>query len=74
VGINSHSFQALFSKNTNVTTQHCNKVRILKPVMLGQVPNVSSFIYQYQPYTISWQQNNFIGNNVPQIIECQSNQ
>lgn len=74
VGINSHSFQALFSKNTNVTTQHCNKVRILKPVMLGQVPNVSSFIYQHQPYTISWQQNNFIGNNVPQIIECQSNQ
>lgn len=74
VGINSHYFQALFSKNTNVTTQHCNKVRILKPVMLGQVPNVSSFIYQHQPYTISWQQNNFIGNNVPQIIECQSNQ
>lgn len=74
VGINSHSFQALFSKNTNVTTQHCNKVRILKPVMLGQVPNISSFIYQYQPCTISWQQNNFIGNNVPQIIECQSNQ
>ena len=72
-GINTKPFHALFSKDVGVATQHCNQERILKPLILGQVSNLQSFLYQFQPYTISWQQNNFVGNNHPQIIECQSN-
>lgn len=73
VGVNVNPFQGLFSKDIRITTQHCNDVKILKPLILGQVSKISATQYGNPNfYPINWQQNNFNVNNYPQMIECQS--
>ena len=73
VGVNSLLNQGLFSKDIGVATQHCNQERMLKTVILGQVSKFSTMLYSNNIYQISWQQSNFNGGNLPQLIECQSN-
>ena len=73
VGVNSLLNQGLFSKDIGVATQHCNQERMLKTVILGQVSKFSTMLYSNNLYQISWQQSNFNGGNLPQLIECQSN-
>ncbi len=74
-GVNSYSMQGLFAKNINSNIQYCNTSRKLRPSFLGQIPFVSTFLYQLQipNFPINWMPNQFQGNVLQQTIECESN-